>query len=86
MQAQEKEAKLNADNRKKLEREKAMADPFNFNYIKPSVEEIFKNPSAVKSSGGAGPAKAPATKPADNQYSMYANLEEIMKSQSGKKK
>ena len=57
-----------------------MADPFNFSYIKPTFEDIFKNPAAAAAKATApvqkvAEQKKPATKPAANdQYSIYANL------------
>ena len=49
-------------------------DPLAFNYIKPTEDEIFKNPA---------PKKAPPKK--QEPESMYANLEDIMKEQTKKK-
>ena len=51
-----------------------MADPFKFKYIQPSFQEIFKT---------AAPTSQQKSEPNDN---FYANFEDIMKEQGGKKK
>lgn len=52
-----------------------MADPFNFKYIQPSFQEIFKTA-----------APTTAQKKAESADPFYANFEDIMKEQGGKKK
>lgn len=87
MQQQEKETKKQADERRRKEAERLARDPLQLNYIKASPEDIFKDPNVAKKALSQKPQaniSAAPKKKVDNTPSIYANLEDIMKSQ-GKK-
>ena len=88
MAQQEKETKKQAETRRKKEQEARDRDPLNLNYIKPSADEIYKNPVSAKvipAKPGSAPKLVAAKKPVDTTPSIYANLEDIMKDQVKRK-